>query len=137
MMTSAKHNWTRIAAVVLSGAFSGCYYDNAEVLYGSGASNGQNASGSPCDTSVVITYNGEISALLNAHCTGCHSGVAPSGGKDYTTYEAVRQATLEGSLLSRINLPSSSSQSMPPIGPLDSCTIAVFESWAALGAPEF
>lgn len=103
----------------------GCYYDVEETLYGSGCPD------------VIVSYDASIEAILINHCTVCHSGPNAQNGKDFTTYESVRQATLEGSLLEVLKLPQSDSRAMPPNGSLDSCTIQLIENWANLGAPEF
>lgn len=111
--------------LLLAFAATGCYYDVEETLYGS-----------ECPESVV-TYDASIKTLMANNCTGCHSGTNPSGGKDFTTYASVRQATLEGSLIDVLLLPAGDSRSMPPNGSLDSCSIQLIQNWAAAGAPEF
>lgn len=111
--------------LILTCAATGCYYDVEETLYGSGCPD------------AVLTYDASIKTLMSNNCTGCHSGTNPSGGKDFTTFDAVRQATLEGSLIDVLLLPSGNSLSMPPNGALDSCSINLIQKWAAAGAPEF
>lgn len=102
-----------------------CRYDVEETLYGSNCPD------------AIEAYEGSVQPLLEAHCTGCHSGAFPESGLDLTTYASARQATLEGSLLDVLVLPESNSLSMPPNGSLDSCQIVLLQNWAALGAPEF
>ena len=66
---------------------------------------------------------------------GCHSGGSPSAGLDLKT-TPVAQSVLEGSLLERLQLPPSDIRMMPLNGnPLPECDIALFQSWAANGAP--
>ena len=111
--------------ILLIPVLSSCRYDVEETLYGSNCPD------------MIEAYEGNVRSLIEAHCTGCHSGAFPESGLDLTTYASVRQATLEGSLLEVITLPESNSMSMPPNGALDSCEIVLLENWAALGAPEF
>ena len=115
----------RVYFISLILGFAACRYDVEETLYGSNCPD------------VIETYEGSVRPLLEAHCTGCHSGAFPESGLDLTTYASVRQATLEGSLLEVLTLPESNSLSMPPNGALDSCQIDLMQNWAALGAPEF
>lgn len=102
-----------------------CYYDVEDTLYGSGCPD------------QVISYDATVKTLMDNHCTSCHSGASPQSGLDLTTYNTVRQATLEGSLIEVLSLPAGNSRSMPPNGSLDSCSIQLIQNWAALGAPEF
>ena len=115
----------RLLLVLLVAVLAACRYDLEETLYGSNCPD------------VIESYEGSVRPLLEAHCTGCHSGTYPESGLDLTTYASARQATLEGSLLDVLVLPESNSLSMPPNGALDSCQIALLQNWAALGAPEF
>ena len=109
--------------VILS--LAACRYDVEDTLYGSNCPD------------AIEAYEGSVRPLLEAHCTGCHSGAFPESGLDLTTYASARQATLEGSLLDVLVLPESNSLSMPPNGALDSCQIVLLQNWAALDAPEF
>jgi hypothetical protein len=115
----------RLSFVILVALLAACRYDVEETLYGTNCPD------------VIETYEGSVRQLLEAHCTGCHSGAFPESGLDLTTYASARQATLEGSLLDVLVLPESNSLSMPPNGALDSCQIALLQNWAVLGAPEF
>ena len=103
----------------------GCYYDVEETLYGSGCPD------------AIETYDASIEGIMTNHCTVCHSGPNAQNGKDLSTYEGVRQAAIEGSLLEVLKLPQSNARAMPPNGSLDSCTIQLIENWISLGAPEF
>lgn len=115
--------WVSIVFTVL--VVVGCHYHVEETLYGSGC---------PQES---LSYEPSVRALMESHCTGCHSGAYPESGLDLTSFAAVRQAALEGSLLEVLTLPVGNSFSMPPNGALDSCSIALIQNWAALGAPEF
>ena len=103
----------------------GCHYHVEETLFGSDC---------PEES---LSYEPSVRALMESHCTGCHGGAYPESGLDLTSYAAVRQAALEGSLIEVLTLPAGNSRSMPPNGALDSCSIALIQNWTALGGPEF
>lgn len=117
---------------------SGCYYDRADHLYGQGgASDGGGGGGvMPCDTTLVVSFAGNLLPILDTHCNNCHSATAPDGGLDLTSHEGVSQSGNVGSLVSRLRLPMSDLGSMPQNGvPLPECDIVLFELWIAQGAP--
>lgn len=92
-----------------------------------------NGGGEPCETT-GLRYSDDIQPIIQANCalSGCHT----SGSRNMTSYEAVRDYALDGSLEERITLPSSNPLSMPPNGSLDDCTIDKIISWVNDGAPE-
>ena len=53
----------------------------------------------PCDDVGIVSFAGDLLPLLDVHCTGCHSGGAPSAGLDLSSHDRVAESTLEGSLL--------------------------------------
>ncbi len=65
-----------------------------------GAKNNE-CSGGACDTTNV-TYAGTISITMETYCNGCHSGAAPSGGIDLTSYSGVAATAADGSLLGSV-----------------------------------
>ncbi len=90
-----------------------------------GACNTENAS-----------YTQTILPVITTHCKGCHSGSAPSGGLDFSTYQGVKTVALNGKLYGAISWASGSPQ-MPQGGnKLPDCTIAQFKAWIDAGAPE-
>jgi len=104
---------------------SSCYYDNEEELYP--------ASNSTCDTSIV-TYANKIAPILQQNCTNCHSGAAPSGNIDLTTYANVSPYALNGKLYGSvahlagyIAMPSASVS-------VSSCDISKIKSWIDSGS---
>ncbi len=106
-----------------------CYYDNKEELY-------QNLDSS-CDTENV-TYSETIQPIIAANCAipGCHQGPTPSGGRDFSTYQAVKasvDASGNGSLIGRIKATTGSI--MPASGSLPLCEIEKIQKWATDGAP--
>lgn len=108
--------------IALSG--SGCYYDKAELLNPV----------TSCDTAIV-TYSGAVNPLLNANCTGCHSGVNAPNGVKLDTYPGVKIQAANGLLLGTItHTPGFSA--MPKNGnKLNDCSIAKIRKWIAGGAP--
>ena len=119
------HSWRPIFAVAgcLAAVLSSCTYEVAEPAL-------------PCGDVGIVSFAGDLLPLLDAHCTGCHSGGSPSAGLDLTSHDRVAESTLEGSLLERLQLPPSNIRMMPLNGnPLPECDVALFQSWAANGAP--
>lgn len=99
-----------------------CYYDVEEELY-------------PQDPDCVtaeMTYEGEISTIINTNCaiSGCH--VAGTGRVDFTGYAGVSQVANSGELRQKVVI----EKSMPPSKPLSACEIAKIEAWLNQGAPE-
>jgi hypothetical protein len=102
---------------------SSCYYDNAEQLYGTGAS---------CDS--VATWTIDIQPLVQAQCVSCHQGVSASGGLDLSTHLSVQNSVLNGTMLDRINRSAGDPLAMPPGGSLSDCNKAKVRVWTRAGA---
>ncbi len=102
-----------------------CYYDNEEFLYGKG---------SACDTSNV-RYSGQVRAILQSNCVGCHNINQANGMVRLDDHAAVQARAKDGSLLGTIrhNAPY---VPMPPSGTkLSNCDIAILQAWINKGAP--
>lgn len=84
-------------------------------------------------TTTIKNYNDHVQSIVYNHCTTCHSGVAPQGGLDLTTYQNVRNSAENGTLLQRIN---DSANPMPPSGLLPDANRQAFADWAQSGYPE-
>lgn len=110
-----------IAAVVIFLA-QACYYDNEEELY---------PGDSDCNTA-GLTYQNTIKTLIDTRCavSGCH--VSGTGRVVLTTYQGVKAIVDDGRLTQRVIV----EKTMPPAGPLPSCSIRQLEQWIADGAPE-
>lgn len=94
-----------------------------------------NKCNSGCDTANV-TFSGRIQPLINKLCVNCHSGTAPQGGVSLKTYNDVRTAALNQSLLGSIQH-SSGYSPMPKGGKkLSDCEIHAVEIWVKNGAPQ-
>ncbi len=98
-----------------------------------GARNTTNC-GTACDPG-QFNYSSTIRPLLGTHCTGCHSGPAPSGNIDLSVYDGVRNVALSGRLLGAITH-TPGFQPMPQGGnKLGDCQIQQIRSWIDAGAP--
>ena len=94
---------------------SGCYYDVESELYPSS----NNVS---CDTSNV-TFTNVIQPMISANCaiSGCHSSGAQL--PDLSNYAGISASA------DRIRVRSITEKTMPPSGPLSSCSISQLQNW--------
>lgn len=98
-----------------------------------GAQNTTNCASVSCDTTNV-TFSGSVKPVLDTYCNGCHSGSAPSGDIDLTSWDKVMPSVNNGSLVGSVEYASGFSP-MPDGGDqLSSCNIAIIKKWVALGA---
>ena len=81
----------------------------------------------------TITYNSHVSTIMFNFCTTCHSGAAPSGGVNLTTYQNVRFQAESGNLVTRMN---NASNPMPPTGLLSASQLQIIDKWVQDGFPE-
>jgi uncharacterized membrane protein len=91
------------------------------------------ASGTACITT-NISFAKDITPILQASCTGCHSGTKPQGAIDLTTYANVSPYALNGKLYGSvahlagyIAMPSASVS-------ISSCEISKIKSWIDSGS---
>lgn len=89
--------------------------------------------GEVCDTINPVTFSGVISPFVQTTCTGCHSGVSPSGGIRLGSYTDIASAASGGLLVKSIR--GNGVTRMPPSGPLSTCKIRQFEIWVNNGFP--
>ena len=87
-----------------------------------------------CDTA-VFTFSAAIRPMITTRCSGCHSGNAPQGGIDLSSYAAVKARVTDGKLWGSVNhLPGY--MPMPKnTTKLSSCEISQVQKWIAAGAP--
>lgn len=96
-----------------------------------GAKNTRNCT--TCDVS-KYTYAAIIAPILQAHCTGCHTGATASAGVDLSIYSGVRTVALNGMLVGTITH-AAGYPAMPLNQPmLSDCNITQVEKWVAAGA---
>ena len=75
----------------------------------------------------VITYTGNVKAIIDNNCTSCHGAVSPQAGLSLTTYLQVRGAAENGNLIPRMN---NATAPMPPSGRLSANIQAIIDGWA-------
>jgi hypothetical protein len=81
-----------------------------------------------------VTYQDDISVIVQNNCTSCHSDPPTRNAPmALTTYNDVRNAVENRGLLGRIN---STTSPMPPTGRLPATTRQLFDDWADLDFPE-
>lgn len=78
------------------------------------------------------TYTANIEPIFSANCTGCHAG--GNQFPDLDSYTAVKDATLSGNVLCRIN--ASCGSIMPQSGALPQATITMINTWATNNCPQ-
>lgn len=98
-----------------------------------GALNNKCEDNTNCDTQNV-TYSGIIKPMMAKYCTGCHSGNAPLGNIDLSTYTNVAKYAKAGSLHGSIAY-LNGYVPMPQGGSkLSQCQIDQVKSWIDAGA---
>jgi uncharacterized membrane protein len=87
-----------------------------------------------CDTE-NMSFSTNIQPVITNNCLGCHSGGAPSGGINLSSYSGVKAVADNGRLLGAIKREPGFSP-MPQGGDqLSPCTIDQFTAWIMDGAP--
>lgn len=79
------------------------------------------------------TYTGDVKAIIDGNCIGCHSGNTPSADMDLTTYANVRAIAETDTLVMRIN---DVTMPMPPTGLLPQADRTTIENWVDGGFKE-
>lgn len=87
--------------------------------------------GEVCDTVNTVSFSSVISPILESTCTGCHSGSAPSGQVNLSSYSGVSSVASTGLLLK--SLKGEGVPKMPPSGSLSPCRLRQFELWISSG----
>jgi hypothetical protein len=88
-----------------------------------------------CDTTNV-TYNNQVSPIVQTYCVGCHNGTSGGGGVNLNSYTAVKTATQTGKVLCSIKHQSGCSAMPKSAAQLNLCQIRIFELWHANGCPQ-
>ncbi len=78
----------------------------------------------------TITYDSDIQTIMYNNCITCHGGIAPSAGLALTTYNDVKQAAQNGSLIPRMN---NTSAPMPPNGLVPAELRQLIDKWKTDG----
>ncbi|MCB9283277.1 MAG: c-type cytochrome [Lewinellaceae bacterium] len=97
--------------------------------------NNTTCSGTVCDTTNV-SFAADILPVMQNYCNGCHSGSAPSGNIDLTTYTNVKNsANSNNSLVGSITHASGYKPMPDGGGSLPNCDIAKIKAWVNAGTP--
>jgi hypothetical protein len=87
--------------------------------------------GEACDTINPVTFSGNIWPVIQASCTGCHSGPSPSGAVSLANYSNVAATASSGSLINALK--GNGVTRMPPGSSFSACRIRQFEIWTNNG----
>lgn len=90
--------------------------------------------GSVCDTT-KFKYGADISAIIGTYCLGCHSGTAPSGAINLSTYSGVFTVATNGRLVKAISHAPGYSPMPKNAAKLSDCQISQITKWVNGGAP--
>lgn len=86
-----------------------------------------------CDAN-SFTYSGAIRTIISNKCQGCHSGGAPQGGIDLSTYNVVKAKVDDGRLWGAVNHLAGFSPMPKNSNKLSICEIDQIRNWIAAGA---
>ena len=117
----------KIISVLFIGSLlllSSCYYDNYDDLV---------VDGNACDT-VSMKYSVDIAPIIDNSCVSCHSGSAPAGNIDLSTYSSVKVYADNGSLLGSMEHKNGYSPMPKNQNKLDDCTISKVSAWINQGS---
>jgi hypothetical protein len=126
-----KLNAIKITIVILmTTLFSACYYDNVDELHpGLGLS--------PCDTTVNISYLGDIQPIITSYCgisnASCHSANNTGQHVVLDNYQSVFDNSQ--SIVTSITPGSGVTQMPYQTGPLNSCNRKTIIAWVNHGSP--
>jgi len=87
--------------------------------------------GEVCDTINPVTFSGTIWPIIQASCSGCHSGTSPSGNVLLTSYSNVATIAASGVLLNSLN--GTGIPKMPVGSSFSACRIRQFDIWIRNG----
>jgi len=83
-----------------------------------------------CDTTGTVTYQNQISAVMNANCVSCHSGSSAQKGILLDSYANVKTNMDNGSILSAVQ---GITLKMPPGGQITTCEMRQLKIWKTTG----
>lgn len=87
-----------------------------------------------CDTTGVIKYSKQITAIMQTNCTGCHGANNPSAGISLINYVGVQTVALNGTLLGAVNHTSGFKAMPQGAAKLSVCDITSITKWIQDGA---
>lgn len=120
-----------VLILIMFATLQSCYYDNEEYLY---------PDLTDCATD-NMSFASDVWPVINASCTGCHSGGSPEGGILLTNYTEVKAQALigagnYGSLYGVISHASGNSPMPKNSDRLPACTIVKIKAWIDQGAQD-
>jgi len=89
--------------------------------------------GTVCD-STQFKYSTDVKPLINTYCLGCHSGGAPSGGINLSTYTGVQNVAISGRLVGAVSHTPGYSPMPKNAAKLSTCQITQIRKWVQAGA---
>lgn len=90
--------------------------------------------GTNCDTT-NFRFSTAVSVITNTYCVGCHSGSAPSGGINLSSYAGVAAAAQSGRLYNAITHAAGYSPMPKDAAKLSDCQITQIRKWIQSGTP--
>ncbi|MFT3794005.1 hypothetical protein [Flavobacterium sp.] len=114
------------------------FFAGLAVLTGCSNDSTSDLIGDPIPPGATITYSGNVAAIINNNCLGCHSNPTQNGAPmSLTTYEFVKQAIQNRGLLDRISRDQGAEGMMPLGGTrLPQSAIDIIEQWQQQGLQE-
>jgi hypothetical protein len=88
-----------------------------------------------CDVSAV-SFSRDIVPIMEEYCYSCHKGVMVSGNISLDTYEGVKEAADDGSLVGSVTGDPEYLFMPEAAPPLTDCLIRKIVAWIANGSPE-
>ena len=108
--------------LVMSVAFTSCYFDKESELY---------PATSTCSDTANVTYNSSIVNIMKMNCNKCHSTSAHAGSVITDTYAGVSAIAANGSLDNAVNqgiMPKDEQK-------LSTCDLYKINKWVSAGYP--
>lgn len=87
-----------------------------------------------CDTT-GLSYMADIQPVFQTNCISCHSGGAPSGNINLSTYNGVMSTITNNALVGSITHSTGFSPMPQGASKLSNCNIAIIQAWIHAGAP--
>ncbi|MFT3845752.1 MAG: hypothetical protein QM725_11910 [Lacibacter sp.] len=89
--------------------------------------------GTYCDTT-LFTFSSAVFPVIQASCTGCHSGALASGSIDLSSYSTIRAQALNGKLFGTISHANGFSPMPQGLNKLTDCKITQIKKWIDAGS---
>lgn len=89
----------------------------------------------PDNEGELVTYTGNVKAIIDGSCLGCHSN-PPQNGAPFALTNFSQVSSRASSILTAMSRANGSPAAMPPSGKLPQSTIDVISQWIADGTKE-